>query len=170
MALFRTRSRLHQAQKIPSLLLNQLFIFFLLSLPRAKSIHFNFPSFPSNESNLTFQGDAYADTEGLQITKNTRTRLVNFSVGRASFHKEVCLCDNSTGRLTDFVTHFTFIIQVINGTGTITNQTNMLSGDGLSFFIAPFESNIPNNSAGDTLDCLVVRSLRHSKSNCCSRV
>ena len=37
----------------------------------AKSIHFNFPSFPSNESNLTFQGDAYADTEGLQITKNT---------------------------------------------------------------------------------------------------
>uniref|UniRef100_A0A7N2L796 Protein kinase domain-containing protein n=1 Tax=Quercus lobata TaxID=97700 RepID=A0A7N2L796_QUELO len=156
MALFRTRSSLHQAQKIHSLLLNQLSIFFLLSLPHAKSIHFNFPSFQPNESNLTFQGDAYADTEGLQITKNTRTRLVNSSVGRVSFHKQVCFWDNSTGRITDFVTHFSFIIQVINGTGTITNQTNTLSGEGLSFFIAPFESNIPNNSAGDTLDCLVM--------------
>ena len=64
----------------------------------------------------------------------------------------MCLWDNSTGRLTDFVTHFSFIIQVINGTGTITNQTNMLSGDELSsFFSAPFESNIPNNSAGGYL-------------------
>ncbi|KAM3753191.1 hypothetical protein ACB098_03G074900 [Castanea mollissima] len=137
MALFRTRSSLHQPQKIHSLLLNQLFIFFLF--------------FQSNESNLTFQGDAYAAPEGLQITKNTRTRLVNSSVGRVSFHNQVCLWDNSTGRLTDFVTHFSFIIQVINGTGTITNQKNMLSGDGLSFFIAPFESNIPNNSAGGYL-------------------
>ena len=89
-----------------------------------------------------------ADTEGLQITTNTHTRFVNSSVGRVSFHKQACLWDNSTRRLTDFATHFSFIIQVINGTGTITNQTNMLSGDGLSFFIAPFESNIPNNSAG----------------------
>ena len=149
MALFRTRSNLHQAQKIRSLL-NQLFIFFLLSLPRTKSIHFNFYSFQPNESNLTFQGDAYADSEGLQITKNTRTSLVSSSVGRASFDKQVCLWDNSTGRLTDFVTHFYFIIQLINGTGTITNQINIMSGDRLSF-IAPFESNIPNYSAGGYL-------------------
>ncbi|KAM4108862.1 hypothetical protein ACB094_03G077500 [Castanea mollissima] len=101
MALFRTRSSLHQAQKIHSLLLNPLFIFFLLSIPHAKSIHFNFSSFQPNESNLTFQGNAYADS-GLQITKNTRTCLVNSSVGRVSFHNQVCLWDNSTGRLTDF--------------------------------------------------------------------
>ena len=99
MVLFRRRSSLHQAQKIHSLLLNQLFIFFSLSVPHAKSIYFNFPGFQPNECNLTFQGDAYADTEGLQITKNTRTRLVNYSVGRASFHKQVCLWDNSTGGL-----------------------------------------------------------------------
>ena len=72
MALSSTRSYILQTQKISSLLLNQLFIFFLFPwpLPQAKSISFNFSSFQQNHfdsSNLTLQGDEY-QPEGLQLT------------------------------------------------------------------------------------------------------
>ena len=61
-------------------------IFFLLSLPHANSIYFNFSSFQSNDGNITRQGDAYVDSEGLQLTKNTQTENLNFSVGRALYY------------------------------------------------------------------------------------
>ena len=51
------------------------------------------------------------------------------------------LWDNNTGRLTDFTTHFSFIIKAVN----------INFADGLAFFIAPFGSNIPVNSAGGYL-------------------
>ncbi|KAM3753192.1 hypothetical protein ACB098_03G075000 [Castanea mollissima] len=105
MALSSTRSSILQIQKITSLLLNQLFIFFLFPLPQAKSIYFDFSSFQQNHfdsSDLTLQGDAYLDPE-------------------------------------DFTTHFSFIIAGVDG---------HVSADGLAFFITPFGSDIPNNSAG----------------------
>ncbi|KAM4108863.1 hypothetical protein ACB094_03G077600 [Castanea mollissima] len=105
MALSSTRSSILQIQKITSLLLNQLFIFFLFPLPQAKSIYFDFSSLQQNHfdsSNLTLQGDAYPDPE-------------------------------------DFTTHFSFIIAGVDG---------HVSADGLAFFITPFGSDIPNNSAG----------------------
>ena len=48
---------------------------------------------------------------------------------------------NSTGRLADFETQFSFNIKSIHE----------VSGDGLSFFIAPFGSDIPKNSDGGYL-------------------
>ena len=57
------------------------------------------------------------------------------------------LWDASTGRLTDFNTEFSFIIKAVD-------TTSPLHGDELSFFIAPFESNIPNNSSGGYLGLL----------------
>ena len=45
-------------------LFNQLFIFFLLLLPSAMSISFNFPSFNTDNSNLILQGDAYTNPDG----------------------------------------------------------------------------------------------------------
>ena len=51
---------------------NQVFIFFLLLLPNAMSISFEFPSFSTNNINLTLQGDAFTNPDGLQLTKDTR--------------------------------------------------------------------------------------------------
>ena len=64
-------------------------IFFLLSLPHANSIYFNFSSFQPNDINITFQGDANVDSERLQLTKNTQTTNLNFSIGRALYSKQV---------------------------------------------------------------------------------
>jgi hypothetical protein len=54
----------------------------------------------------------------------------------------VRLWDAKTGRLTDFTTHFTFVINAVN----ISEH-----GDGLSFFISPFQSNIHKDSSGGFL-------------------
>ncbi|KAM1011972.1 hypothetical protein FF1_047112 [Malus domestica] len=61
------------------------------------------------------------------------------SVGRASYAQPVRLWDAITGRLTDFTTHFNFIVNALSDT---------YYGDDISFFIAPFGSNIPHNSSG----------------------
>lgn len=141
---FNICSYVLQPQKIQSLL-NPLFIFFLLLLPHANSISFNFPSFQSNLNNkITFQGDAFSSNGVLQLTKNQLDGPINSSAGRASYAEPMHLWDASTGRLTDFHTEFFFIIKAVN-------TTSPLHGDGLSFFIAPFESNIPNNSSGGYL-------------------
>ncbi|KAL4644435.1 hypothetical protein ACB092_02G164900 [Castanea dentata] len=120
--------------------LSQLFIFFLLLLPHAQSISFNFTSFQQNMNDaITFQGDAFTSQGVLELTKNQLVGSISYSVGRASYAEPVRLWDASTGRLTDFTTHFSFITKAVNISW---------HGDGLSFFIAPFESNIPNNSSG----------------------
>ncbi|KAK7814925.1 agglutinin-2 [Quercus suber] len=129
---------------IPScLVFNQLFIFFLLLLPHAMSISFEFPSFSTNDINLTLQGDAFTNPDGLQLTKDTRGSSIGGSVGCALYHERVRLWDNSTGKpkVTDFTTHFSFIITSVDKS----------SADGFTFFITPFNSNIPNNSAGGFL-------------------
>jgi serine/threonine protein kinase len=150
MVLSNVRSCISQPQKVQSLL-NQLIIFFLFLLPPANAISFNFPSFQtSNDVNLTLQRDAYLDpSEGLQLTRNTLSENITDSVGRAFYHEEVRLWDNSTGRLTvtDFTTRFSFKIKTVN-------ESSLLSGDGLAFFIAPFGSPMPNNSTGGTLGLL----------------
>ena len=140
-------SSLLQTQKIHYFLHNQLFIviFFLLSLPHANSIYLNFSSFQPIDGNITLQGHAYVDSEGLQLTKNTKTENLNFSVGRALYSEQVRLWDNSTRWLTDFTTHFSFIIKAVPG---------VMPADGLTFFIAPFDSTMPNNSAGGAFGLL----------------
>ncbi|KAK7854615.1 agglutinin-2 [Quercus suber] len=113
-------------------------IFFLLSLPHANSVYFNLSSFQPSDSSITFQGDAYVDSQGLQLTKNTQTALLSYSVGRALYSEQVRLWDNNTGWLADFTTHFSFIIKAVTA----------VPADGLTFFIAPFGSKMPNNSTG----------------------
>ncbi|XP_023876544.1 L-type lectin-domain containing receptor kinase IX.1 [Quercus suber] len=134
--------QLQPPQKL-QFLFNQLFIFFLLLLPNVMSISFNFPSFNTDNSNLTLQGDAFTNSNGLQLTKDTLGSSIGGSVGRALYHERVHLWDNSTGKLevTDFTTNFSFIIKAVG----------KVAADGLAFFISPFDSKIPNNSAGGYL-------------------
>ena len=55
-------------------------IFLLLSLSHANSIYFNFSSFQLNDINITFQADAYVDSEGVQLTNNTKKKKKQISV------------------------------------------------------------------------------------------
>ncbi|GMN65918.1 hypothetical protein TIFTF001_034975 [Ficus carica] len=147
MFLSKPFSFLHQTQR--SRLRSDLLIktvFFLFLLPNAESL-FNFTSFSEaivNE-NIVFQGDASQANGSLQLTKvdgETGIPLPN-SVGRASFSKAVHLWDDKTGTYGDFTAHFTFRIKA--------NDTKSKYGEGISFFIAPFDSKIPANSSGGYL-------------------
>ena len=99
---------------------------------------------PTNVCNINFQGHAYVDSEGLQLTRNTLTENLNFSVGRALYSENVSLWDSSTGWLADFTTHFSFIIKAVTP----------MPADGLTFFIAPVGSKIPHNSNGGVFGLL----------------
>ena len=156
MALSNISSSLLQPEKIHSLL-NHLFIFFLLLLPHANSISFNFTSFqPNMNYPIKLQGDAFSSREVLELTKNQLDGPISDSVGRASYAKPVHLRDASTGMLTDFITHFSFLIKAVN---------MAWHGDGLSFFIAPFDSDIPNNSSGGELGLFSPKSAFNTSQN-----
>ncbi|KAB1200352.1 L-type lectin-domain containing receptor kinase IX.1 [Morella rubra] len=123
-------------------LLNQLFLLLLL-LPRANSIFFNFSSFDQDivDKYIKREGDAEVYEEAIQVTKNRR-ESISQSLGRASYKLPVQLWDASTGKVTDFMTHFSFVIDA---------DVESDSGDGLAFFIAPFESVMPADSGGGSL-------------------
>ncbi|KAJ1406989.1 Legume lectin domain [Sesbania bispinosa] len=110
---------------------------FLLLAQNVKSVSFTFPSF-TNTNGIDLQGDAFTSNGAIHLT----SALVHNSAGRASYASPVHLWDAKTGKLASFSTIFTFVVAP-NGPG--------LFGDGISFFLAPFNSNIPKNSSGGFL-------------------
>ncbi|MBA0655750.1 hypothetical protein Goklo_008191 [Gossypium klotzschianum] len=133
-----------------------LFISFLLLLAYAEPLSFNFPSFNPNTPNIHFEGDAFSSYNVLQLTKNAAIGTLTGSTGRASYNQPLRLWDARNGKLTDFTTHFSFIIKAVN-----------LSeyGDGISFFIAPFDSKIPSNSSDGYLALFDPDSNSNSSTN-----
>ncbi|KAF3439167.1 hypothetical protein FNV43_RR17442 [Rhamnella rubrinervis] len=106
--------------------------FFLLLVTNAKSVFFNFTSFRPNMPDIDFQGDASPSSGDLKLTKSQHGEKLDSSVGRASYAEAVRLWDASTGRLTDFTTHFTFVIKPNDE-----NKNPNWLGDGMAFFIIP---------------------------------
>ncbi|KAK2354726.1 L-type lectin-domain containing receptor kinase IX.1 [Trifolium repens] len=141
MAIFTYSSHYNQTKNTFSMLIIIFTLFYALFNP-AYSISFNFSTFPSNLYQINFQGDAFSSNNVLQLTKNQLDGPITSSVGRASFDQPVKLYDKKTKELTDFATHFSFKMKSVNSSQ---------SGDGLSFFIAPFQSDIPINSSGGYL-------------------
>lgn len=133
-------SCLFQPQKLQSLL-----FFFLLLLPPVLSISFNLTSF--NDTYINRTGDASINSyRQIEVTRDTLQKPITQSVGRATYMEPVRLWENRTGRLTDFTTHFSFIIKATNANW---------SADGLAFFIAPIGFDAPpNKSAGGALGLL----------------
>ncbi|KAJ9177485.1 hypothetical protein P3X46_012701 [Hevea brasiliensis] len=118
----------------------------MLFLPIANSLSFNFTTFDPNMADISFQGDAFTSNNVLQLTKNEKVDdndNFRYRVGRASYKHPVRLWDAKTRRLTDFTAHFSFIMKRIHD--------KYQSGDGMSFFIAPVDSQIPDNSSGGFL-------------------
>ncbi|KAG6701036.1 hypothetical protein I3842_08G143900 [Carya illinoinensis] len=142
MALSNIVSCFLQPRNIHRPLLNQIF-FFLFLFPQANSFSFDYPSFQPNMANIKLQGDAFrSGNDVLELTKNQLDGSIGGSVGHASYNEAVRLWDARTGKLADFTTHFSFVVNALNAT---------LYGDGIAFFIAPFEFDIPVNSSGGTL-------------------
>jgi hypothetical protein len=94
---------------------------------------------------ISFENDSFASDNVLQLTTNQKDKSLTKSVGRASYYEAVPLWDSKSGKVTDFVTHFTFKIQEVNETAY---------GDGMAFFIAPMGTKTPANSFGGALGLL----------------
>ncbi|PKI42087.1 L-type lectin-domain containing receptor kinase IX.1-like [Punica granatum] len=127
--------------QIPSLILRvSISIIFLTT--QATSVSFSFPSFSQNTQNLTKENDTFLTSTTLELTTNSANDDLTGSAGRASYDKPIRLWDLKTGQLSDFTTHFSFRIKAVD-------QNN--NGDGIAFYLAPFESVVPVNSSGGFL-------------------
>ncbi|KAI6696530.1 hypothetical protein NL676_016649 [Syzygium grande] len=96
------------------------------------SISFNKTHFYPGGADMIYEGDAMASSGAIHLN------IVNyqFRVGHATFTEPVQLWDSSTGRATDFTTHFSLTIDTLNST---------LCSDGIAFFLAPVGFPIPPN-------------------------
>jgi hypothetical protein len=94
--------------------------------------------FESNGLNIVYHGDAVPSVGAIEMNK------VNYlcRVGWATYVERVPLWDSNTGNLSDFTTHFSFIIDT---------QGSPSYGHGVTFFLAPVGFEIPPNSAGGFL-------------------
>ncbi|XP_024932083.3 L-type lectin-domain containing receptor kinase IX.1-like [Ziziphus jujuba] len=115
---------------------------FLFPIINAESFFYNFNSSGQSMDDILPEGDAIKYNDGLQLTKNRLDSPIKSSSGRASYDKKVKLWDAGTNTLTDFTTHFSFIINTTNGSW---------GGDGMALFIAPFDARLPPNSQGSNL-------------------
>ncbi|XP_019180262.1 PREDICTED: agglutinin-2-like [Ipomoea nil] len=118
------------------------FILLLLLSPASNSISFDFKSFEPNMDGMVFQGDAYPANGAIQVTRNQCDGNLTRSVGRASYALPVRIWDRKSRELSDFTTHFSFIINAPNSSSY---------GDGLAFFLAPFHAGIPPDSSAGYL-------------------
>uniref|UniRef100_A0A2N9GZV7 Protein kinase domain-containing protein n=1 Tax=Fagus sylvatica TaxID=28930 RepID=A0A2N9GZV7_FAGSY len=110
--------------------------FFSLLTSFTSALSFNFTSFSSADSNITYERSAFPENQVIQLTED---KLTLEAVGRATYYKPMHLWDKDSGNLTDFTTHFSF---------SIDSKNQSVYGDGLAFFLAPLGSKIPMYTKG----------------------
>lgn len=115
-----------------------LFLLFLFLLPSYNSISFQISRFDSNSGIILYQGDAVPSVGVIEFNK---MNYIN-RVGWALYADKVPLWDSDTGKLADFSTHFSIVID----TQKVANY-----GHGIAFFLAPVGFQIPPNSGGGFL-------------------
>ncbi|XP_059077096.1 2-acetamido-2-deoxy-D-galactose-binding seed lectin 2-like [Cryptomeria japonica] len=93
-------------------------------------------AFPPQTEDINVEEDAEFEGDKIQLTINQE-----WSGGRAIYNKPVPQWDKSSWALANFTSYFQFVI----------GNTTDLFGDGLAFFMAPFDSKIPENSKGEWL-------------------
>ncbi|WJX52432.1 hypothetical protein P8452_38548 [Trifolium repens] len=119
-------------------------IFLLLNLiiPNVSSLTFNFTSFDPNDKTIIYEGSASSTSSAIDLTINEQGKLMNGSIGRATYYQPIHLWNKTTKNLTDFTSHFTF---------TINSQNRKNYGDGMAFFLAPSGSKMPNATKGRSM-------------------
>ncbi|KAG7976512.1 hypothetical protein I3843_06G152800 [Carya illinoinensis] len=130
---------------------------FSLVFPFTSTTSFNFTSFNSHDPNISYEGSAGVNSTGvIQLTGN---QVQKFSMGRATYSIPMHLWDNASTNLADFTTHFSFVIAA-----TPPNKTAY--ADGLAFFLAPVDSQIPDsNYSGGTLGLTSIALALNSTKN-----
>ncbi|XP_038989129.1 L-type lectin-domain containing receptor kinase IX.1-like [Phoenix dactylifera] len=125
-----------------------LLLFQLLSIviPLASPLSFNFTGNKLDKPNINFTGDAYFNGSNVELTKNQAGASLQSSVGSATYFQPVHLWDKASRTLANFTTNFRFSI---NGFGQI------VSADGLAFFLSPFPFVTPANSSGGGLGLFI---------------
>ncbi|KAI4317481.1 hypothetical protein L6164_025347 [Bauhinia variegata] len=121
-----------------------LFLFFssiFLFLPSADSLSFQKSSFDSSDTSIVCLGSAAPRVGAIEFNVN---ELYTCQTGWAISAEKVRLWDSATGKLTDFTTHYSFMI---NTQGNPPGQY----GHGIAFFLAPVGFQIPPNSEGGFL-------------------
>lgn len=108
-----------------------------LLLPCVNSLSFQLSRF-GYDGNIIYEGDAVPSVGAIEFNK------VNYlcRVGHAIYARRVRLWDSDTEKLSDFSTHFSFIIDTQGATNY---------GHGFVFFLAPVGFQIPPNSDGGFL-------------------
>ncbi|RZC87254.1 hypothetical protein C5167_029806 [Papaver somniferum] len=129
-----------------SIFIFQIITVILLLPTPTNSISFNYPDFATNDPRINFQGDATRNSSFIELTSDSAGARKRQWAGRATYSEAIQLWDKTTGRQTDFDTHFSFIMD--DGK----NETE--AGDGLTFFLAPFGSVLPPVSWGGALGLL----------------
>ncbi|KAI3692133.1 hypothetical protein L6452_31942 [Arctium lappa] len=107
--------------------------------PSSESTYFEITSFSDDATNVRCSGDAVPSLGAIEFNP------VDYgirSVGHAKYTDPVRIWDAKSGKLSDFTTHFTFIIDTL---------AQSFYGDGFAFFLAPVGFEIPHDSNGGHL-------------------
>jgi hypothetical protein len=86
-----------------------LFLILLFLLPSANSVSFKISSFEPNMPNIQYHGEAAPSHGAIVLNEGITT----YGVGWATYAERVPLWDSSTGNISDFTTHFSFIIDTL---------------------------------------------------------
>ncbi|GAU40351.1 hypothetical protein TSUD_154480 [Trifolium subterraneum] len=124
---------------------------FLILAKYVNSTAFSFDNFEPYQNNVQLEGNAFISNGSVFLTN-----VIPKSAGRASYAAPVHLWDAKTGNLAAFTSIFSFVVAP-NGPGRF--------GDGIAFFIAPFNSNIPKNSSGGFLGLFNAETALNSYQN-----
>ncbi|KAI8025197.1 hypothetical protein LOK49_LG02G03138 [Camellia lanceoleosa] len=107
--------------------------YILLATPCATALNFNIAKIDHKNLNvdITTNGDTYISSNGIHLAADKYDTNLNYKVGKATYVKPLHLYDSYSGKLNDFTTYFSFVIDS-DGSSTF--------GDGLAFFLEPSDS------------------------------
>ncbi|KAK6945846.1 Legume lectin domain [Dillenia turbinata] len=103
------------------------------------SLSFEFTRFSPNDQRIIFEGDAYFTYTDIQLTAKQRDMTANGSTGRVRYSDLLHLWDKGSGKVTNFSTHFSFVID---------SQNSTPHADGFAFFLAPSDFPLPKMQEG----------------------
>ncbi|XP_027364532.1 seed lectin-like [Abrus precatorius] len=131
------------ATKIPISLLLTITIFSLFLFNKVKSdISFNFPAFgPEVVNVIGLSNEATVSNGAIQLTKKDQSgNPFQHSVGQAEWIKPIRIHDKSSGKVADFATEFSFVVNK-NGKKDY--------GDGFAFFFVSQNFNFPDSKQSE---------------------